>query len=67
MLNKKGPSERKRKLYENVANSIMVCGAPVWAEEVGESPNIAKKARAVQRRISLRVIRATAQCRKTWH
>lgn len=47
MLNKKGPSEKKRKLYQNVANSVILYGAPVWAEEVGDFPNMAKKVRAV--------------------
>lgn len=58
MTNKKGPSKRKRRLYLNVANSIMLYGAPVWTEEVGEFPNIARKVRVVQRKVSLRVIRA---------
>lgn len=38
-------------------NSVVSYGAPVWAEEVNEFPNLAKKIRAVQRKISLRVIR----------
>lgn len=58
MVNKKGPSEKKERLYKNVANSVVLYGAPVWAEEVTEFPNIAKKIRAVQSKISLRVIRA---------
>lgn len=58
MTNKKGPSERKRRLYQNIANSIMLYGAPVWTEEVDEFPNIARKVRVVQRKVSLRVIRA---------
>lgn len=58
MANKKGPSESKRKLYQNVANSVLLYGAPVWAEEVNEFPNMVRKIRAVQRKISLRVIRA---------
>lgn len=32
--------------------------APVWAEEVNAYPIIARKVRAVQRRVSIRVIRA---------
>lgn len=58
MANKKGPSEKKRKLYKNITNSIILYGAPIWAEEINEFPNIAKKIRALQRKISLRVIRA---------
>lgn len=54
MMNKKGPSEKKRKLYKNIINSIILYGAPVWAK-VTECPNIAKKIRAMQRKISLRV------------
>lgn len=36
----------------------MLYGAPVWAEEVNEFPNMGKKLRAIQRKISLRVVRA---------
>lgn len=58
MSNKKRPSEKKRKLYHNVANSILLYGAPVWAEEACEFPSIGRKARAVQRKVALRVIGA---------
>lgn len=44
-------------MYQNVANSILLYGAPVWAEEVGQILNIGRKARAVERNISRRVIR----------
>lgn len=33
-------------------------GAPIWADGVTESPKIVKKARALQRKVSIRVIRA---------
>lgn len=56
MLNKKGPTEKKRKLYQNVVNSVLLYGAPVWAEEISEFPRIAKRARALQRRVAIKVI-----------
>lgn len=58
MANKKGPSEKKRKLYCNVINSIVLYGAPIWAEDVKETSKIAKNILSVQRRAALRVIRA---------
>lgn len=58
MTNKKGPSEKKRKLYQNVINSILLYGAPVWAEEANKHPKVTGKARAVQRKVAIRVIRA---------
>lgn len=58
MANKKGPSEKKRRLYSNVINSIVLYGAPIWAEEAGNTPKIVQSIRSVQRRASLRVIRA---------
>lgn len=44
IINKKGPTEKKRKLYQNVINSVLLYGAPVWAEEANERPKIANKA-----------------------
>lgn len=41
-----------------MTNSVVLYSAPVWAEEVTEFPNIANKIRALQRKISFRVIRA---------
>lgn len=58
LFNKKGPTEKKRMLYQNVVNSIMLYGAPVWAEEIREYPRRAKELWAVQKRIALRVIKA---------
>lgn len=58
MANKKGPSEKKRKLYCNIVNSIVLYGAPIWAEDVKENPKIVKQIISVQRRAALRVIRA---------
>lgn len=58
MANRKGTSEKKRKLYCNIINLIVLYGVPIWAEEVNENPKIAKLVRSVQRRASLRVIRA---------
>lgn len=58
MANKKGTSEKKRRLYSNVINSIVLYGAPIWAEEAGNTPKIVQSIRSVQRRASLRVIRA---------
>lgn len=58
MANKKGPSEKKRKLYSNIINSVVLYGAPIWADEVEQMPKIAQPIRSVQRRVSLRVLRA---------
>lgn len=58
MVNKRRPSEKKRKLYKNIINSIILYGAPIWTKEVNEYPNIAKKIHVRQRKTSLRVIRA---------
>lgn len=58
MVNKKSPSEMKRRLYSIVVNSVLLYGAPVWAEEVIKSPKLTKKARALQRKVAIRVIRA---------
>lgn len=58
MINKKGPTEKKRRLYQNVVNSVLLYGAPVRAEEVNENPRRAKEIRTVQRKMALRVIKA---------
>lgn len=47
-----------RRLYQIVTNSMLLYGAPIWAEEVEESQNMARKVRVVQRRMALKVIRA---------
>lgn len=58
MVNKKGPSEKKRKLYCNVINSIILYGAPIWEKEVRGNTKIVKSIVAVQRKAALRVTRA---------
>lgn len=58
LANRKGPSERKWKLYCNMVNSIVLYGAPIWAEDIKENPKIGKGIISVQRRAALRVIRA---------
>lgn len=56
MLNKKGPSEKKRRLYQNITNSVLLYGAPVWV--INKFSRLTKKVRALQRKVAIRVIRA---------
>lgn len=56
MATKKGPREKKRRLYQNVINSVLLYGAPIWAEEINERVKMASRARAVQRKVVIRVI-----------
>lgn len=58
MANKKGPTEKKRRLYQNVLNLVMLYGAPLWADEVNLFPKVAKEIWVIQRKIALRVIKA---------
>lgn len=58
MLNKKGPTEKKRRLYQNVTSSILLYRAPIWTEEVNLFPKIVNKIWSIQRKVALRVIKA---------
>lgn len=61
IANKKGPSEKKRRLYRDVINSILLYGAPIWADEMREFPRLGAKIRSLQRKTAIRIVRATAQ------
>lgn len=53
-----GPSAKTRRLYAGVLHSMAMYGAPVWADALGASRRSRLLLRGVQRRLSLRVIRA---------
>lgn len=58
MANKRGPLERKRRLYRDMINSILLYGAPIWADEIREFPRLGAKIQSVQRKTAIRVVRA---------
>ncbi|XP_018367005.1 PREDICTED: uncharacterized protein LOC108763667 [Trachymyrmex cornetzi] len=53
-----GPNRKARKLYINVITSMALYGAPIWANEMLKSNKIIRTLRAVQRRITGRLVRA---------
>jgi len=58
MPNIGGPGGRRRRLYAGVVQSIIMYGAPVWADDIGRSRKLRERLAAIQRRIALRVISA---------
>lgn len=56
--NLRGPGVRVRRLYAAVVHSVLMYGAPVWAEDLARSAPLKRAVRAVQRRIASRVVRA---------
>lgn len=58
MPNLRGPDETRRKLYAYVVTSIVMYGAPVWAEEITTKKEALRILRHMQKRIALRVISA---------
>jgi len=58
MPNVGGPGGRRRRLYAGVVQSVLMYGAPVWAEDLGRSRRLRERLASVQRRIALRVISA---------
>jgi len=56
MPNVGGPSSRRRRLYANIIQSIIMYGAPVWALDISRNRKLRERMAAVQRRIALRVI-----------
>lgn len=63
MPNIKGPSEHKRKLYASVVFSILLYGAPVWWNSLGDRV-ISNRLNNITRRIAQRVCRTyrTVSC-----
>lgn len=57
MPNLRGPDERRRRLYMNVAMSVMLYGAPVWGDVIARSKLLPTLYR-LQRTIAQRVISA---------
>lgn len=55
MPNLRGPGELKRKLYANVLSSVILYGAPIWAESLGSSASERRSVLRVQRSVALRV------------
>jgi len=58
MPNLRGPSEHKRRLYANVLSSIVLYGAPIWAESLRNSAAGRRSVLRVQRTIAIRVCSA---------
>lgn len=58
MPNLRGPAEKRRRLYSNVINSIILYGVPIWAEMISKNKEIKEKLRRIQRNVGLRVISA---------
>lgn len=58
MPNLRGPGERKRRLFANVIASIILYGAPIWADIVSSSHVLVAILHRMQRTYALRVIGA---------
>lgn len=58
MPNLRGPSEKKRRLYASVVESVALYGAPVWAEALLESREAIRIMRGIQRPVVNRVCSA---------
>ncbi|XP_018362901.1 PREDICTED: uncharacterized protein LOC108761062 [Trachymyrmex cornetzi] len=52
-----GPGERRRKMYATVVMSVILYGAPIWAQTVARDREIIGRVRKLQRQLALRVIR----------
>ncbi|KAI4476944.1 hypothetical protein M0804_013124 [Polistes exclamans] len=50
-----GPGEKKRRLYSNVIQSVLIYGAPVWWRAVVEDSRVKRATRSFQRRVAIRV------------
>lgn len=53
--NLRGPREKKRRLYASMMNSIIMYGAPIWADSTYRR-KISDGLRRIQRAIAIRVI-----------
>ncbi|XP_012543137.1 uncharacterized protein LOC105840680 [Monomorium pharaonis] len=58
MPNLKGPSERCRHLYAEVAYSVLMYGSPIWADNIFKFKKVKAKIKALQRRVDQRIIMA---------
>ncbi|XP_039303491.1 uncharacterized protein LOC120357376 [Solenopsis invicta] len=57
MPNLCGPGERKRRLYANIINSVVLYASPIWAH-IANKKQIKEKMRRIKRHVALRVISA---------
>ncbi|XP_070162535.1 uncharacterized protein [Polyergus mexicanus] len=55
--NLRGPDEKRRRLYANVVMSILLCGAPMWADALTSS-KLSKSLVRLEKSIAQRVISA---------
>ncbi|XP_012217916.1 uncharacterized protein [Linepithema humile] len=55
MPNSKGPKEQIRRLYSNVIHSVLLYGAPVWAENITRNIQVKRKIYRLQRKICPRM------------
>nr|XP_012227647.1 PREDICTED: uncharacterized protein LOC105675230 [Linepithema humile] len=53
-----GPNNRVRRLYANVVQSVLLYGAPAWADRAVASRRIKAMLHRPQRRLAIRLIRA---------
>jgi len=58
MPNLGGPGGKRRRLYANVVQSVLMYGAPVWASTLQKNRRVRERVLALQRRAALRVISA---------
>jgi len=58
MPNLGGPGGRRRQVYAGVVHSVIMYGAPVWAEVVARNRRLKQRIWAIQRRVTLCVISA---------
>ncbi|XP_018337475.1 PREDICTED: uncharacterized protein LOC108745679 [Trachymyrmex septentrionalis] len=52
-----GPAERRRRLYATTVMSVVLYGAPIWAQTVANDRGILRDVRRLQRQLALRIIR----------
>ncbi|XP_018365735.1 PREDICTED: uncharacterized protein LOC108762959 [Trachymyrmex cornetzi] len=52
-----GPGERRRRTYASVVMSVVMYGAPIWAQTAAVDRGIVKGVERLQRQLALRVIR----------
>ncbi|XP_018368778.1 PREDICTED: uncharacterized protein LOC108764874 [Trachymyrmex cornetzi] len=52
-----GPGERRRRTYATVIMSVLLHGAPIWAQTIARNRKVLGSVRKLQRQLALRVIR----------
>lgn len=56
MPNLRGPSEKKRKLYGNIIQPVVMYGAPIWGDRLMRNRGIQRPLKRTQRYIATRII-----------